>query len=332
MGRQDAARTMADHLVRVERALRTQPGLLAGAGAIVVVAASGHALLEAPELAWVSIAAVATVALVVGESALLLAILAAAVHGGVDVAIGRAGWVAAPAFRLAGFVGVAALGAGTGVLLRRYEEARRRSQDEDAVTGLLNVRAFYDGLQTLRLDGHPYAILLADIAGMRNLNERYGHPIGTEAMRALGHVLRRSTKRTDLVARLGSDEVAVALVGADRTGALAAARRLARLLADERLALPDGTTFRVHAYYGIATSADLASDEVSLLRAADHAKLAAKLAGPDEIGVAADDTDEHFDIVHPRTPITGRLRDLSSPPSGAGTTGTSSAAVPRPAR
>lgn len=331
MARQDAARTTADRLVQVERALRTQPGLLAGAAAVSIMAAGLHAWLGAPELVWVSFAAVATAAVVVGESAILLAVLVALAHGAVDVAIGRAAWIGAPLFRLAGSVGVTALAAGTGVLLRRYEEVRRRSQDEDAVTGLLNVRAFYDGLEELRAGGMPYAILLADIAGMRNLNERYGHPIGTEAMRALGHVLRRSTKQTDLVARLGSDEVAVALVGADRDGALAAAQRLARLLADERLTLPDGTSFRVHAYYGIATSADLLTDQVSLLRAADHAKLAAKLAGLDEIGVAADTSDENFEIVHPRTPVR-RLRELRSRPSGAGTTDTSSGAAPRPAR
>ena len=332
MGRQDVTRTAADRLVRLEHRLRGRPGTLVAATAVSIVAASGHAVLEAPELAWLSIAAVATAGLVAGEATLLLALVVALAHGGVDLAIGHGGWVGGPVVRIAGFVGVAALGTGTGVVLRRYEEARRRSRDEDAVTGLLNVRAFYDGLQELRTAEIAYAILLADIAGMRNLNERYGHPTGTEAMRALGHVLRRSTKRTDLVARLGSDEVAVALVGADRDGALAAARRLARLLADERLSLPDGSTFRVHAYYGIATSADLATDDVSLLRAADHAKLAAKLAGPDEIGVAADTSDEQFEIVHPRTPVPGRLRDLRSPPSGADTTDTSSGAVPRPAR
>jgi diguanylate cyclase (GGDEF)-like protein len=310
VARQDATRTAADRLVRVERRLRTQPGVLAGAAAVAVVAAIGHALLDAPQLAWVSLAAVATAGLVAGEAALLLALVVAVAHAGVDVAVDRHVWVGAVLLDVAGFVGVTALAAGTGVLLRRYEEARRRSQDEDSVTGLLNVRAFYDGLHELRTGGRTYAILLADIAGMRNLNERYGHPIGTEAMRALGHVLKRSTKRTDLVARLGSDEVAVALVGADRAAALTAARRLAGRLAEEQLTLPDGTDFRVHAYYGIAASADLATDEVSMLRAADHAKRAAKQAGQDEIGIAADTTDEHFEVVHPRSPIPRRLRDV----------------------
>lgn len=328
MGRQDVARTSADRLVLVERALRGQRSAMPAAAAVVVVAASGHALLHAPDLAWVSAAAVATTALVVGEAALVLAVVAAVIHLVVTVVVGGPGWVGGPLVHGLGIVGLTALAAGTGVLLRRYEETRRRSQDEDAVTGLLNVRAFYDGLHDLRASGLAYAILLADIAGMRNLNERYGHPTGTEAMRALGHVLRRSTKSTDLVARLGSDEVAVALVGANRAGALQAARRLARLLADERVTLPDGTAFRVHAYYGIAASADLATDEVSLLRAADHAKVAAKLAGVDEIGVAADESDEHFDIVHPRR-VPSRLRDVRRSPADADMTDTTPTAAPR---
>lgn len=329
MGRQDVARTAADRLVAMESRFRGQPGALPAAAAVTVGAAAVQAVLGADELAWVSAAAILTAAVVVGEAALWLAFGAGVLHVTVGAATSGIAWVGSPLVLTAGMVGVSALGAGIGVLLRRYEETRRRSRDEDPVTGLLNVRAFYDGLYALRSAGTAYAILLADIAGMRNLNERYGHPTGTEAMRALGHVLRRSTKRSDLVARLGSDEVAVALVGANRSGALAAARRLAGLLADERVTLPDGTSFRVHAYYGIAASTDLPTDEVALLRAADHAKLAAKLSGIDDIGVAADGHDEAFEIVHQHPNGNGSIRRS---PSGGGMTGRSSVAVPRPAR
>ena len=290
---------MADLLRRTHDELLGTPMALPGAAAVTVAAASGHALLAAPELTWLTAAAVSAAALLVGAPALWLAGGAAALHAVVDVAIGLPGWVGAPVVRSVGILATAGLGVATGVMIRRHEAAHRRSQDEDAITGLLNVRAFYDGLERLRTHDEPVAILLADIAGMRNLNERYGHPTGTEAMRVLGHVLRRCTKQRDLVARLGSDEVAVALVGTDREGALAAARRLGNLLGDERIALPDGRTFRVHAHYGIATSTDVPADDAALLRAADHAKIAAKQAGVDEIGIAADDTDERFEIVHP---------------------------------
>jgi hypothetical protein len=89
----------------------------------------------------------------------------------------------------------------------------RRAVVEDPITGLLNVRAFYAELADLRPPRQPFTILLADIRGMRALNERYGHPTGTEAMRALAHVLRASAGTEVLACRLGSDEVAVALIG-----------------------------------------------------------------------------------------------------------------------
>lgn len=302
MARQDLGSRMSELLRQGHDELHGTPVALPGAAAVAVAAAGGHALLGAPDLTWLTAAAVSAAALLVGTRVLWLAAAAAVLHGVVDVALALPGWRGAPAVRGLGILATAALGVATGVMIRRHEDAHRRSQDEDAITGLLNVRAFYDGLHDLRARDEPVAILLADIAGMRNLNERYGHPTGTEAMRALGHVLRRCTKRRDLVARLGSDEVAVALVGTNRDGALAAARRLGQLLSDERIALPDGRTFRVHAHYGIATSSEVpAEDDAALLRAADHAKVAAKQAGVDEIGIAADASDEHFEIVHPNT-------------------------------
>jgi len=284
----------ADRLLRLTEALEDLPAVTAGAGATIVAAAAAHAATGSGDFAWLSAVAVAVLALRTPQLALIMAIAAGVLHAGVDLAVGGF-WILDPLIRAAGLVLAAFAGAGTFGLIERYHQSHNRSLFEDSVTGLLNVRAFYDGLAGLNHDGITYSILLADIAGMRNLNERYGHPTGTEAMRALGHVLRRSTKASDLVARLGSDEVAIALVGADRRGALAAARRLSRLLADESITLPDGHRFQVHAHYGIATSESI-TDEVSLLRAADRAKHAAKEHGVDEIGVV-DDSHEQPDFV-----------------------------------
>jgi diguanylate cyclase (GGDEF)-like protein len=273
----------ADQLLRIRDAVRELPAVLGGAVATVVVAAAAHTATGSGEFAWLSAVAIGAMALGRPRVAFVLTAGAGILHAAVDITVGGF-WVLDPLIRAAGLVLVAFAGVGTSGLTERYHESHNRSLNEDPVTGLLNVRAFYDGLAELHADGVIYSILLADIAGMRNLNERYGHPTGTEAMRALGHVLRRSTKASDLVARLGSDEVAVALVGADRRGALAAARRLSRLLADESITLPDGRRFQVHAHYGIATS-EAVADEVAMLRAADRAKHAAKEHGTDEIGV-----------------------------------------------
>jgi diguanylate cyclase (GGDEF)-like protein len=160
---------------------------------------------------------------------------------------------------------------------------------EDPITGLLNVRAFYAELADLRASATPFTILVADIRGMRALNERYGHPTGTEAMRALAHVLRREAGAEVLASRLGSDEMAVALIGDEQRRSRDVIDGIIRRLRDEQVVLPDGEHFEVHAAYGLARYPDDGDDEVAVLRAADRAKEQAKVAGLDKVGSADGD-------------------------------------------
>ena len=285
----DLTSMLSARISRIERALATPGRRWTVVLGMLAIALSLHASLADPRLAWLMAPTAVAAGLVGGRRfGLATAGLAGVAHAIVDGVLGLD-----PAEGLGLLVRLLALGALalTGELVARLEHQRDRalvrSATEDSVTGLLNVRAFYDGLEELRRDGTPYSIVLADIAGMRRLNETYGHPMGTEAMRTLGHVLRRATKDRDLVGRLGSDEVAVALVGTDADGAMTAAQRLADRLAEEAIVLPDGTDFRVHAYYGIASFPAHAQDEVGILRAADHAKQTAKERGPDEIEVSS---------------------------------------------
>ncbi len=286
MPREDVTSRTVTALLAFERALRdpVRRWITVGIGITAVVAL--HAVTGDPRVAWFG-AIPAILAGLAGGARFGMAAgaVAAAGHLGVDLALGYSG------IELLGEIvrtlTLPALGI-TGSAIQQLEEQRDlallRSATEDSITGLLNVRTFYDGLADLRAAGVPYSIVIADIAGMRDLNERYGHPTGTEALRALGHVLRRSVKRDDLVARLGSDEVAIALVGADEAGARAAAQRLSNRLAEESFSLPDGQQVRVHAYFGIASSTTKNGDDaVGLLRAAEHAVSAAKERGPDEI-------------------------------------------------
>ncbi len=185
--------------------------------------------------------------------------------------------------------GIMLLGATGAQLERQREAAMIRAVREDPVTGLLSVRAFYDELEALRNAGQPFAIVLADLRGMRALNERYGHPTGTEAMRALAHVLRRSAGADVPASRLGSDELAVALVGADRERCRNVVQRIVERLHEETVALPDGEQFEVHAAYGIARYPEDGDDEVTVLRAAERAKELAKQAGLDRVGTADGD-------------------------------------------
>jgi diguanylate cyclase (GGDEF)-like protein len=291
MGRPDLSARTRTALVRAADPLHALPQRIAFVGGGLGASVVAHALTGESLLAW----AVAPVVLLAGIAggvrlAMAVALAAALAHAVVDLADGSdAVEMVGVTVRALVLMLIGLIGAAGATLERQRETAVERSVTEDAVTGLLNVRAFYDVLGDLRSRDEPFAILLADLRGMRALNDRYGHPTGTEAMRVLAHVLRRSAGADVAASRLGSDEIAVVLAGDDRDRFRAIVQRVVERLHDEQVALPDGEHFEVHAAYGIARFPEDADDEVGVLRAADRAKERAKSAGMDRVGTAEGD-------------------------------------------
>ena len=80
-------------------------------------------------------------------------------------------------------------------------------------------------------DGIDSYVVIGDLDGFKQLNDRYGHAAGDEALRQFAHALRFSVRETDVVARVGGDEFAAILV---RCAGEAAAVGFAAQL-DERL-------------------------------------------------------------------------------------------------
>lgn len=283
-----ATRTRAA-LVQISEVLDDRTTRVLVLGSTLALGLVLHATLGDSRLAWLAV----PVALFAGLSggvgpALIAASTASAGHLAIDVALGISGAeVTGLVVRTIVLPGLALVGTAGQHVERQRDTAMHRVVNEDPVTGLLNVRAFYDELQRLRGAEEPFTILLADIRGMRALNERYGHPTGTEAMRALAHVLRRSTGPDALASRLGSDEVAVALIGDDRRNARAVVDAVVARLRDEQVSLPGGERFEVHAAYGVARYPEDGQDEVAVLRSADRAKERAKAAGLDHVALAS---------------------------------------------
>lgn len=111
-------------------------------------------------------------------------------------------------------------------LLLRLEELSYT----DPLTGLANRRRWDDELgracSAARRDGAQLAVVLIDVDRFKDVNDRCGHTGGDEMLRAVAALLARRVRGGDLVARIGGDEYAVLLVGADAVGATELAEQL----------------------------------------------------------------------------------------------------------
>jgi diguanylate cyclase (GGDEF)-like protein len=108
-------------------------------------------------------------------------------------------------------------------LSRRATSQRMTEAMTDPLTGLGNRRAFDRDLAAALGDQRTSGLLLAlaDVDGLKTINDTYGHPVGDEALRAIGAALRSRVRAGDQVYRIGGDEFA-ALVQAEDTVALEA--------------------------------------------------------------------------------------------------------------
>jgi diguanylate cyclase (GGDEF)-like protein len=106
----------------------------------------------------------------------------------------------------------------------KTEAELRFLADHDSLTGLLNRRRFRAELDqyvsfTARYGGRG-AVMVIDIDGLKEVNDKRGHQEGDRLIRGVADVLRERVRATDLVARLSGDEFAVLMPQTDTAGAL----------------------------------------------------------------------------------------------------------------
>jgi diguanylate cyclase (GGDEF)-like protein len=161
------------------------------------------------------------------------------------------------------------------LLLRLAGEAR-----VDKLTGVLNRRGFEERadveLERARREGASLAAATFDIDYFKRVNDEWGHEVGDHVLERLGAVLRDESRGADVVARLGGEEFATLLPGADASQAMGYAERVRdAFAADAGLDLPRATVSA-----GVSAAVGPSSID-ELLQTADSALYAAKRAGRD---------------------------------------------------
>lgn len=103
---------------------------------------------------------------------------------------------------------------------RREEELKEKHYvaTTDVLTGMLNRRGFFEraeqDLKLARRQGIACAVIFADLDGLKDVNDRWGHGAGDACLRAAAEVLKQSFRDSDVVGRLGGDEFAAFTVDA----------------------------------------------------------------------------------------------------------------------
>ena len=87
---------------------------------------------------------------------------------------------------------------------------------------------------------------------LKQINDTYGHAAGDKALIHLAELLKRNVRVSDVVGRLGGDELAIILTHADEPQARMKADSLARAIAENPLML-DGQPVFVSASVGVCT-------------------------------------------------------------------------------
>lgn len=121
--------------------------------------------------------------------------------------------------------------------LRQALDETRKQANEDALTGLLNRRAFDLEIESLCRSGQPFSLILTDIDRFKLFNDEYGHLLGDQVLRVFSRRLRDACKEGAEVFRFGGEEFALLVPGKN----LQLARQLAESLrrATEKLSVLD---------------------------------------------------------------------------------------------
>jgi diguanylate cyclase (GGDEF)-like protein/PAS domain S-box-containing protein len=151
---------------------------------------------------------------------------------------------------------------------KRAEERVRFLALHDPMTGLGNYRKLMEALEAeLKRSARskrPFALLLLDLDGMKQINDKYGHLIGSQAVCRLADALKRHSRTIDTAARYGGDEFVLILVETDRSAATVVANRIRDRLAKDPAKPP------ISASIGVTVCPEDGETVESLLAAADR--------------------------------------------------------------
>jgi diguanylate cyclase (GGDEF)-like protein/PAS domain S-box-containing protein len=165
---------------------------------------------------------------------------------------------------------------------RRLQERLERLAHYDSLTALPNRALFFDRLNgavaRARREERRFALLFIDLDGFKAVNDRFGHDAGDYLLFEIAARLKASIRDSDTAGRMGGDEFTVLLDNISKPEDAAIVAQKIRASLTESLEIPNGSLVTVGASIGLAVFPDDGIDGDTVLKAADSAMYAIKLA------------------------------------------------------
>jgi diguanylate cyclase (GGDEF)-like protein len=177
----------------------------------------------------------------------------------------------------------------------RQELEQRVDALTDALTGLPNRRALFEVADAIgqhrQLSSDAISVLIFDLDHFKETNDRFGHALGDRVLKLFAATASAHLNGTSIVARLGGEEFAAILPGADPVEAVGAGEAVRNAFA-ESAAFVDGLPVGATVSVGAASDLGIAGDLSALFRRADAALYVAKRAGRNRVQLLGPDDEE----------------------------------------
>ncbi len=159
-------------------------------------------------------------------------------------------------------------------LHQRWYDARH-----DALTGLVNRRAFMDHFQRQKSiteqQGTQLSCVMIDLDFFKRVNDDHGHSVGDEALCTVAKILHDNSRPGDIVSRYGGEELCVLLKNADEKMAFDWADRVRQTIANTRVAKALENPIFITSSFGVC---EFNTSTMTLEQAMDGADRALRMA------------------------------------------------------
>jgi len=176
---------------------------------------------------------------------------------------------------------------------REFQQQIHRLIAHDELTGLLTSKSFFSELRReaarAEADSRPFCVLMMDLDHFKEVNDTYGHLVGSKTLEETGQVIKEALRAGDVASRFGGEEFAAFLLDANYAQGLVAAERVRSAMAQYKFSANRTTSPEIEATHhvtisiGVAAFPDDATDPIQLVELADSALYRAKRSGRNRI-------------------------------------------------